>query len=113
MPRHLAAEQREDAQREGDVGGGRDRPAGQRDLVAPIDIGVDDGRKTMPPMAPTAGSRMLPGFDSSPSMSSRLSSRPTRKRKIAIRPSLTHSSRGLAICSGPTRISTGMSNSQA
>ena len=64
---------------------------------------------TIPPTAPMAGSMTLAGRDSSPSRISRLSSRPTRKKKIAMSPSFTHRNSGLAICSAPIRISTGVS----
>ncbi len=64
---------------------------------------------TMPPMAAMAGSAAWPKVDSSPRSSSRLISRPTRKKKIAISPSLIHSSSGLSIASAPTRTPTGVS----
>ena len=49
----------------------------------------------MPPTAPMPGRMMLRGLASSPSRSSRFSSRPMRKKKMAIRPSLIQSSSGL------------------
>ena len=49
------------------------------------------------------------GSDSSPRSTSRLSSRPTRKKNSAIRPSLTQSSSGLSISSAPTWMWTGVS----
>jgi hypothetical protein len=44
---------------------------------------------TMPPTAATIGSAAVRGSRSSPDTSSYLISRPTTKKKIAIRPSLT------------------------
>jgi hypothetical protein len=44
---------------------------------------------TMPPSAATAGSSAARGSRSSPMTSSRLISNPIRKKKIAMRPSLT------------------------
>src|ERR1700730_13958649 len=51
----------------------------------------------IPPKAPTTGSAAFEAFDSSPSMISRLTSSPTSMKKTAISPSLTHSSKGLAM----------------
>jgi len=45
----------------------------------------------MPPNAALIGNTTLAGSDSSPCTSSRLSSRPTTKKKIVINPSLTQS----------------------
>ena len=42
--RHAAAEQRQDTQRKGDVGGGRDRPAGQCRLIVAVDGDIDQRR---------------------------------------------------------------------
>ena len=42
--RHAAAERRQHAQREGDVGGGGDRPALERRGIAPVDRHVDQRR---------------------------------------------------------------------
>ena len=47
----------------------------------------------MPPTAAMAGMAARRGSRSSPSTSSRLISRPTTKKKMAISPSLTHSCR--------------------
>ena len=54
---------------------------------------------TMPPMAATAGSTAWPKVDSSPCSNSRLISRPTRKKKIAIKPSLIQCSSDLSSAS--------------
>jgi len=56
----------------------------------------------MPPTAATAGRTICAGLESSPSITSRLSSRPTRKKKAAMSPSLIHSSSGLSIANSPT-----------
>ena len=63
----------------------------------------------MPPIAPRAGRAILLFSASSPTRSSRFSSRPTRKKNTAIKPSLTQSSSGLAISNGPMRTCTGSS----
>src|SRR5215475_6686005 len=49
----------------------------------------------MPPSAPAIGSATWEGCESSPSTTSRLISSPTSRKKIAIRPSLIHSTSGL------------------
>ena len=61
----------------------------------------------MPPSAAATGIAALAGLDKPPSSNSRLISRPTKKKNTAIRPSLTHNSRGLAICSEPAWTATG------
>ncbi len=63
----------------------------------------------MPPAAPNAGSAIWERFESSPSSTSRLISRPTRKKKTAMRPSLIQRIRGFASLNRPIRISTGVS----
>ena len=45
--------------------------------------------RTIPPIAANTGSRAACRVESSPTSSSRFTSRPTTKKKIAIRPSLT------------------------
>ena len=45
--------------------------------------------RTIPPIAAKRGSRAAARVDSSPTVSSRFTSRPTTKKKIAMRPSLT------------------------
>ena len=55
----------------------------------------------MPPIAATAGRTICAGLESSPSITSRLISRPTRKKKRAMSPSLIHSSSGLSIENSP------------
>src|SRR5471032_2119405 len=49
----------------------------------------------MPPIAPAIGRATWAGRDSSPSITSRLISKPTSRKNTAISPSLIHSSRGL------------------
>ena len=44
----------------------------------------------MPPIAPAMGSAAWRGDASSPASASRLISRPTRRKKTAIKPSLIH-----------------------
>ena len=46
--------------------------------------------------------------DKWPSNTSLLTSKPIKKKKIAISPSLIHKIRGLAICKAPNFISTGV-----
>jgi hypothetical protein len=65
---------------------------------------------TMPPTAAIAGSIARRTLESSPFSSSRLISRPTRKKNTAISPSLIHSSNGLSSASTPTRTLTGVSS---
>ena len=60
-------------------------------------------------MAAIAGSARLTEGRQLPDSSSRLISRPTRKKKIAIRPSLIQSSSGLSMASAPMRTATGVS----
>ncbi len=62
----------------------------------------------MPPAAAMTGSAACFAVDSSPTISSRLISRPTRKKKTAIKPSLIHSSSGLSIIRAPTPTVTGV-----
>jgi len=63
----------------------------------------------MPPTAAMPGRAALSMLDSSPSRTSRFTSSPTRRKKIAIRPSLIHSSSGLWSFSSPTATVTGVS----
>jgi hypothetical protein len=62
----------------------------------------------MPPTAAMTGRSTCANEESSPRSSSRLISRPTRKKKIAIRPSLIHSSSGFSSASGPMRTPAGV-----
>ena len=64
----------------------------------------------MPPSAAVAGRMTWEGFDSRPSSTSRLTSRPMSRKKRAIRPSLIHSNKGLAISRAPTWTATGISS---
>jgi len=63
---------------------------------------------SIPPMAAMPGRVICESEERCPSMTSRLTSSPMTKKKIAIRPSLTQSKRGLAMCSAPKRTSTGV-----
>ena len=67
----------------------------------------------MPPIAPTPGRIIFRLSESSPSISSLFNSRPTRKKNIAINPSLIQSNNGFAISKAPIRISTGVSRNNA
>jgi len=55
----------------------------------------------MPPMAAMIGKIALSKLDNSPAKTSRFISRPTRKKKIAIKPSLIHKIAGFAISKFP------------
>jgi len=57
----------------------------------------------MPPSAAEAGNGARLRSESSPSISSRLISNPTSMKKIAISPSLIHSSKGFSIPKLPIR----------
>ena len=85
------ADHGEHGQREGDVGGGRDRPAGEVPGGAGVDRDVDQRRAaTMPPTAAATGSAARRGSRRSPATNSRLSSSPATKKKIASSPSAAH-----------------------
>ncbi len=85
----VGADDGEHGQREGDVGGGRDRPA----AAAPAPSPAIDQRRRPAPARPCRRPRRRPaatarrGSRRSPATNSRLSSRPATKKKIASRPS--------------------------
>ncbi len=60
----------------------------------------------MPPMDAPMGSRALRGLENSPPTNSRLSSRATTKKNMAIRPSLIRCSRSFSRMKSPTLIPT-------
>ena len=51
----------------------------------------------MPPMAANAGNAIFCGLFKSPTTTSRFNSKPTNKKKMAIKPSFIHNSSGLFI----------------
>ena len=59
----------------------------------------------MPPIAAMPGNSNCAGERNSPTNNSRFNSRPTRKKKTAIRPSLIQSSSGFSSCKLPSRMS--------
>ena len=56
----------------------------------------------MPPTAAPRGRKAWRMSDKCPTINSRLISKPIKKKKMAINPSLTHSKKGLSITIGPT-----------
>jgi len=60
--------------------------------------------KIIPPSAAIAGSATCVLEESSPSNTSRLTSSPTKKKKIAMSPSLTHKKSGFAMPNVPILI---------
>jgi hypothetical protein len=75
--------------------------------TASIPAGTD-----IPPSAAATDSAAFLGSASSPTVTSRLISRPTRKKKTAIRPSLIHSRSGLEMPKPPTSTVTGICHSR-
>ena len=67
----------------------------------------------MPPRAAAIARAALRGSASSPVSTSRLISSPTTKKKIAISPSLTHSSSGFEIANEPAPTVTTVSHRAA
>ncbi|MCY1179905.1 hypothetical protein D9M73_203240 [compost metagenome] len=61
-------------------------------------------------MAAAPGRTICDGLDNWPSRTSRFTSRPISRKNSAIRPSLIHSSKGLAIFSAPIWATTGVSS---
>ena len=94
-----AAEQRQHAEREGDVGRRRDRPAGSAARLAAVDREIDQRRhRPCRRCRDDRQSRLLPRRRARPTSSSRLISSPTSRKKIAISPSLIHKQQRLARC---------------
>jgi len=62
----------------------------------------------MPPTAAKTGRALWFHVESRPSRISRLISRPTKKKKTAISPSLIHSSKGFSMPPAPTWTTTGV-----
>ena len=91
---HARAEQREEADDEGDVGRHRHAPAVQAGPAPQRRGSRRTAGTTMPPSAATTGSSALRGSASSPVTSSRLISRPTTKKNSVMRPSLIACSNG-------------------
>ena len=62
----------------------------------------------MPPTAATTGSRAARTLESSPTASSRLTSRPMTRKKMAMSPSLTRSRTVSSSCQSPISSVTGV-----
>ena len=112
--RRPRSQQGQHAQRECDVGGRRDRPAGEHRRLRTIAPGIHQRRHqhaTQPPRSRATAARLR--LERSPTMHSRLISMPTSRKNTAMRPSLIQCSTFLVSASGAMPTVTGRSSNSA